>query len=571
MGVPGAVIYVLARGEEGGSLAAYGFSQPGSVARIDELLGDLTPGAGIEGTLGQMTLDGGEVLVTIGASRTELWGAALSPSGGFDGDFVIASAEPLPSDLIQMKAAELYGTSYAYGTRLGSDAFDIWRVASDGSFQDRFSVSSGLGSSTMGIAAFETLEVGGKPLLLAASDGALTLASYTLNGAGIPTMLANVAMAGGMGIATPTDLAVAHVNGQSFALVAAAGSSSLTVFRVSATGALTAIDHVLDDRATRFANVTELEVIQVGPHAFAALAGSDDGISLFQILPTGRILHLQSLEDHTETVLRNVSALALGAEGGHLQIYASGAEDGLTVFETETALAGQLHQAHPGGASLVGGAGYDVLQGGAGDDYLIAGSGGGVLIDGAGRDRLQGGAGQDVFILDFDGDYDIVTDFDPTQDRLDLSAWQFLRSSAQLDVETVSGGANIRFNGERLDIRTTDANPLSLDDLLSAGLIAQSRILPEWVGYAPDSEIEGALSRLTGTAEADELHGGAGDEELFGLGSEDLLRGNAGDDMLNGGAGADFMNGGPGSDTYYVDDLGDRISESRKWAGTDHV
>ncbi|MEL6550910.1 MAG: calcium-binding protein [Pseudomonadota bacterium] len=564
-------VYVLARGEMDGRLAAYNISHSGSLERIDEIYGDLSPRAGLEGTLGQMRLAGAEVVIASGVNQTSLWGAELDPSGGFNTEFGIASSEPLPSDLVQVTAVELFGSRFAYGTRFNSDTFEIWRVASDGSFQNRLSVSSGLGGGALGLSSFEFVEVSGVPLLLATSHGALSLASYALNGLGIPTMVANVAMAGGLGISGPSDLAVVQVNSQSFALVAAAGSSSLTVFAVSENGALTAIDHVLDDRATRFADVTELEVIELGPHAFVAVAGSDDGISLFQILPSGRLLHLQSIEDQTDTTLRNVSALALAADRDYLQIYVSGTEDGLTAFESEASLKGQLRVAPAGGGSLTGGAGYDVLQGGSGDDHIVAGSGGSVLIDGPGRDRLQGGAGADVFVLDFDGDYDIVVDFDLGNDRVDLSAWEFLRSAAQLDVQTVSTGANIRFNGERLDIRTSDARSLSVDDLQAAGVIAQARILPEWINYAPDSEVEGAVPRITGTAGADELHGSASNEELLGLGSDDLLRGNAGDDVLDGGAGADFMNGGPGSDIFYVDDLGDRISESRKWDGTDHV
>ncbi|MFO1034574.1 MAG: hypothetical protein U1E15_11025 [Hyphomicrobiales bacterium] len=40
--------------------------------------------------------------------------------------------------------------------------------------------------------------------------------------------------------------------------------------------------------------------------------------------------------------------------------------------------------------------------------------------------------------------------------------------------------------------------------------------------------------------------------------------------MINGGTGADTMAGGLGNDTYYVDDVGDTITEAAN-AGTDTV
>lgn len=65
---------------------------------------------------------------------------------------------------------------------------------------------------------------------------------------------------------------------------------------------------------------------------------------------------------------------------------------------------------------------------------------------------------------------------------------------------------------------------------------------------------------------------GDGDDNLLvgGLG-DDRLSGNAGNDTLDGGAGADTLKGGTGSDVFYVDNPDDKIDESRKWAGTDHV
>ena len=58
---------------------------------------------------------------------------------------------------------------------------------------------------------------------------------------------------------------------------------------------------------------------------------------------------------------------------------------------------------------------------------------------------------------------------------------------------------------------------------------------------------------------------------LLGASGNDTLNGFFGNDTLDGGTGADLLIGGPGSDLFLVDNLGDRVAESRNWAGEDSV
>ncbi len=93
-----------------------------------------------------------------------------------------------------------------------------------------------------------------------------------------------------------------------------------------------------------------------------------------------------------------------------------------------------------------GGAGRDVIHGNGGNDRLAAGPGGGRLDGGSGADRLQagpdhdlltGGAGADVFVFTTPGQAgrgsarDLITDFQPGLDRLDLS---------RMDADTTHAG-----------------------------------------------------------------------------------------------------------------------------------
>lgn len=72
------------------------------------------------------------------------------------------------------------------------------------------------------------------------------------------------------------------------------------------------------------------------------------------------------------------------------------------------------------GVVLDGGAGDDYLVGGAGLDVLIGGSGSDTLVGGAGLDVLTGGSGADYFKFNWGDGLDLVTDFQSGMDKIIL-------------------------------------------------------------------------------------------------------------------------------------------------------
>lgn len=103
---------------------------------------------------------------------------------------------------------------------------------------------------------------------------------------------------------------------------------------------------------------------------------------------------------------------------------------------------------------LMGRAGDDTLEGGRGADRLHGGAGADVLEGGRGADRMKGGSGGDVFVWTAKeeagirrGERDVVRDFDPAEDVIDLSAvsWYGLRFQ--------EGG---RFSGSRSEVRISE-------------------------------------------------------------------------------------------------------------------
>jgi trimeric autotransporter adhesin len=58
------------------------------------------------------------------------------------------------------------------------------------------------------------------------------------------------------------------------------------------------------------------------------------------------------------------------------------------------------------------------------------------------------------------------------------------------------------------------------------------------------------------------LAAGVADLQGFGNGLVNAINGNSGNNLIDGGAGADVMQGGDGNDTYFVDNIGDAVTES---------
>jgi Ca2+-binding RTX toxin-like protein len=104
--------------------------------------------------------------------------------------------------------------------------------------------------------------------------------------------------------------------------------------------------------------------------------------------------------------------------------------------------------------TIDGGDGDDTLLGGAGADTITAGAGADKLTGGAGADTMTGGAGADTYIYTASSDsgtasdsFDIITDFDVSADKFDLTA---LLANDTFDFVAAEGGA---FTGTGAEVR----------------------------------------------------------------------------------------------------------------------
>jgi len=252
------------------------------------------------------------------------------------------------------------------------------------------------------------------------------------------------------------------------------------------------------------------------------------------------------------------------------------------------------------GAQLVlnGGAGNDLIVGGATDDILTGGPGSDAILAGAGDDIMTWAPGDGSDIFEGQAGHDtIVFSASNVSEIIDIAAnggrVRLTRNVANItldcnDVEDIElsmlGGSDmVTVN----DLTGTDLTRVGIDLATSAGLGDGSADSVIVHGTAGDDTIvvsgspatgttvvtdsgsvvitgsEAANDRLTIQADAGNdavdastlqagvigftASGGDGDDILVGSSGDDILLGGAGDDILFGGAGTDILDGGSGS------------------------
>ena len=199
-----------------------------------------------------------------------------------------------------------------------------------------------------------------------------------------------------------------------------------------------------------------------------------------------------------------------------------------------------------GNDDLLGGDDDDTLIGGAGNDDIDGGDGDDVLEGGTGGDDLEGGLGEDTFKFNRgDGD-DVIYDFSPGEDRIDLSSISSIDELDDLDIVERRNSVEIDLpRGGELVLENVFLSDLDDDDFIFHGDAPDPDRDPD-----PDPD---PVPPVTGDPDPGRLHGTARNDNLNGGGGNDVLYGARGNDNLAGGADVDSYEGGPGDDTIVVD------------------
>jgi Ca2+-binding RTX toxin-like protein/subtilisin-like proprotein convertase family protein len=223
------------------------------------------------------------------------------------------------------------------------------------------------------------------------------------------------------------------------------------------------------------------------------------------------------------------------------------------------------------------GAGTDTLlniehvRGSAFNDILIGNAVSNALRGDAGNDSMDGGAGTDWVYYDTASSA-VTVDLSLTTAQNTLGAG----TDTLLNFENVYGSAyNDTLTGDGL---ANVVNGNAGADTLIGGLGNDTYVVDNAGDVVTETstlatEIDAVQSSIsyTLTANVENLAlTGAAATNGTGNALNNTLTGNAAVNVLNGGVGADTMVGGAGNDTYYVDNVGDVVTENLN-EGTDTV
>jgi Ca2+-binding RTX toxin-like protein len=445
-------------------------------------------------------------------------------------------------DRVELLGTSVGGVSYLLAAESSGTGFSLFSVGAGNALSEITHVADTAAAYAGGTAAMASVTLAGHSYILTGSATESGVSCYEIMSGGQIQHRDAIGVAEVMPLQGVTTLRAVSTLGQDYVIVGSTTNSGLSVLAVATDGTLTATDHVVDDLTTRFAGVTALGSIEVNGRSFIVAGGTDNGISLFTLMPGGQLLHLQTLADSAATTLAAPSAIGITQVGTELQVFvASGTEAGLTMYRIDIA---SLGLTAAGMGALGGGAGDDLLALTGADGTLSGGAGADILRDGPGNDALRGGGGADIFVLTADGRADTILDYEPGKDRIDLTLLPWLRNVQQPRFTPVTGGVVIQYGIELLTVLTIDGRSLTAADFPATSLLPMTRspIVDGATGQAqpPAAETLNPPLLRQGTASADALSGTAG---------ADFLNGMAGNDTFTASAGADHFDGGTGTDT----------------------
>ncbi|MEM1234579.1 MAG: calcium-binding protein [Pseudomonadota bacterium] len=405
------------------------------------------------------------------------------------------------------------------------------------------------------------------------------LALFKLEADGDFVHIHDIEAGDGLWIDAPGAMAsITGLDGETYIIVAASGSNSLTVLTMEH-GELVPVDHRVDSLDTRFADASFVETLEIDGRPYVIAAGSDMGVTVFGLMPGGALVEIGSMAATAGTPINGIMDLEVIAQpGGARFIIATQGAPYIVEFEMTFDAPGVTRLGTAGSNNLSGGSGDDWLFGEAGNDTLVGGAGNDLLTDGAGEDVLTGGAGADVFQLTLDGSDDTITDFNPDEDLIEIMGLP-LGSLNDVDLLIRWWGIEITIEGELFSVYSEAGGGIPWTDIQGGALVfseavsvdtddylfdtpdygpeAGSTLGPtELPGLPPADVLSGSQPSIEGFNESfriitsgnDSIWAASAGEAVDGAGGQDIINGQGGNDTLVGGGGFDTIDGGGGHD-----------------------
>lgn len=353
------------------------------------------------------------------------------------------------------------------------------------------------GTHLSGVTGLAIATVGPAQFLVSASGSEDGLSIMRIGPGGALEETHSVSTAEGVPIDAPSGLLTLEIAGETYVVVSASGTSSLSVFRLDGNGRLTFADQVSDTLKTRFQGATAIDAINFQGRSLIAVGGNDGGLSLLQLLPGGQLLHLDTIIDQTGSALSGIRDLQFAETSTGLQLFALTTGDkGLGQFAVN------LPPAHQ------------------------------VILDENGAGSMSGTAGADIFVVRPDQETDEILGFDPGADKIDLSIFDLVASVADIGITQTSDGARLVVGDEVLVLRSANGAPLTYQLLADRFLFDLDHTSMSDPGFS---------GAIYGTSFSEALHGSTGNDRIESRGGADWITPGAGNDIIDGGAGRDMV------------------------------
>lgn len=539
-----------------GGLASYQLSAGHAAESVSTALFPTAPGFALTSDI-SIVSSGGQDILAVGQSDGGTVGYVLNADGTLGNAVELAGLAPESGSV-----SALHDSQEGFVFLAAEEAASIGCYIESGSgFNLSDTINDTADTLLTDVVCLASSNTSIGRVVIAASRGETGLTSYCLDTAtGEMKLIDSLGIRDGLGLLPElVDLQIFSAFGDTFAIVASSAAngatSALSVIRIGPDGTLTATDHLLDTANTRFGAIQSLSVSEHGDQAFVFAGGGDDGLSMFRILPNGRLLLVDTLVDGEVAALANISAIGSVRLGNEIQVMAASETSGMSQFSFSLDGQGATLTAGKAGQTLVGTSDGDILRGGKGSDSLSGEAGDDTILDGPGTDTLTGGSGIDTFVLEEDGTVDVITDFKRGVDRLDFSAFSMFYDATQLTVTVLDNGAIVTWRDEVTEIYSAGNKRLTWTDISLALVDGPDRppmvVNQAWTGGTQDDVFRGSwgADSLSGSGGADHLFGNLGADHLLGDQGSDTLLGHDGNDFLGGGVGRDRLLGGDGTDT----------------------
>lgn len=448
--------FLIASGEADGGLSSYELLSDGTLVSSDDVVLGANSGTENVRNVNAYFFEGITYVVPAGRYDDNLSVYTLDGDGNFSSIQTLSGAST--ANLTMSEAVTVGGNSYLFSANT-SAGLDRFTIASGGTLGAQTLINDTAAVALGDISAMTSALLKGHNFLFVASafDAGLSVFEVDANGALNNRFLLTPDQEGFNAISA---LATAEVGLRAFILVASSETDTLMVLRVSAGGRLNLVDSLIDKSETRFERISALETFEHEGRTFVLAAGSDDGLTLFELNYRGRLKLLGVVADEFTTTLTNISDIKVTIFDGKIFVFVSSStEHGFTEFEL-TLNPGDTYYGGDSPDTIIGSSGDDTIFGMGRNDIIDGGDGNDRLVDGRGRDVLTGGAGADIFEFIADGRRDKITDFEPGIDRIDFSDYDRLYSYLDLDISSRPDGAVITIGTEKLWITSIDGQPI---------------------------------------------------------------------------------------------------------------